>query len=496
AIPLAGCNSCGNKDDGTDKGNEGDGETAVTLQSISVDASKAKTEYFVGDEFTSEGIVVTATFSNSEDPVTLNTNEYTVDSSAFNKAQAGTYAIKVSSTYENVTKDASYNVTVNKLPDFDGLEVTLTEGTEDTFTLTAEKTTVEIDTTKIVVKEINEDGTVGDEITEYTTKLFNGQEEVELTDGKAMVGAGAYAIWAEKASDTIPGFTRKGFVLVYVNDAMTNFELKGGTFTQGAGIDVISKTWTFTATYTSGATREISSDVCDFAINTSTIAANASTVVSYTDYNAKGEDVTMSVNVTYSITMPYGQTLNYVYDYSAIDYSEMPGDKTDLTQSDLKGVNSFLEIGTGTVQYRNKTEWGAGEDVIEIKKEALYVTFIGTGTITIGFSSNSGKNESSVGLMEVSSKKYIEATFNASSAKEDPAKSNTYIVSGSVSAELTFTITKPGRYVIVAAVNKEGYDRSARIHSIVMQDVVPDARSAKNVNLSDIEYNANKGVKA
>lgn len=466
AIPMAGCDSCA----GVKK----------TLQSISIDTDGVKTEFVAGEEFTSEGLVVKASYleegAETPEEVTLKSGDYQVDSSAYKKYEAGTYSIKVSYTYEGVTQEGSYDVNV-MLAEFDGLEVTFAEGTPDTYTLTAEQKTAVIDITKIVVKEINADGTVGGAISEYTAKLFKGQQEVAVTDGKATVDGGAYTIWVEAASKLFPGFTRTSFCLVYVNDDIVNFELKSGNFTQTVGADEMTATWVFEATYASGATKDIKADDCEYDIDTMNVAKDVPLEISYTDYNAKGEATTKSLNTTYTINMVYGKT-TYTYDYSKIDNSNMEGDNTPLKQSDLNGVNSFLKLGGGTAVYRNKTKWNAGADVIEIKSKdnahGLKVTFYGIGKITIGFSSTGSKNWSSVGLAD-SANNYVAAEYDTSDTniKVDDKTENLYLVFNTVVSELTFNITKPGTYSIVAAANTS-YNRTARIHSVVMEDNVDD----------------------
>lgn len=71
-------------------------EITNAVVSIAVDASAAKTKFYtyngVGSYFTSDGIKVTATYS---DNTTGETTEYTVDSSAFKSTQSGTYTITV-----------------------------------------------------------------------------------------------------------------------------------------------------------------------------------------------------------------------------------------------------------------------------------------------------------------------------------------------------------------------------------------------------------------
>ena len=211
-IPLAACDSCGKKK------NDDEEEGGRTLQSISVNTDNAQTKFITGDPFTSQGIVVTASFSNADsdelEVVTLAAGDYTVDSTAFNKDVVGSYSIKVSYTSNNTTKNTSYDVEVVRAKD--GLEVTLDGSVSKTYKVSSAQATVEIDVTKIVVKAINRDGSVGGAVTDYSVKLLKGTEEINLTDGKATVGVGVYHIVVSKASETYPGTTRQSFVLVYV----------------------------------------------------------------------------------------------------------------------------------------------------------------------------------------------------------------------------------------------------------------------------------------
>lgn len=71
-------------------------EVTNAVKSIAVNSSAAKTKFYtykgVGSDFTSDGIKVTAKYS---DGASSETTEYTVDSSAFKSTQAGTYTITV-----------------------------------------------------------------------------------------------------------------------------------------------------------------------------------------------------------------------------------------------------------------------------------------------------------------------------------------------------------------------------------------------------------------
>lgn len=88
-------------------------EITNAVESIAVNSSAAKTKFYtykgVGSDFTSDGIKVTATYS---DETTREISEYTVDSSAFKSTQAGTYTITVK--YSD-TITATYDVKVTEV---------------------------------------------------------------------------------------------------------------------------------------------------------------------------------------------------------------------------------------------------------------------------------------------------------------------------------------------------------------------------------------------
>lgn len=88
-------------------------EITNAVESIAVNTTAAKTKFYtyngVGSDFTSDGIKVTATYS---DKTTREISEYTVDSSAFKSTQAGTYTITVK--YSD-TITATYDVEVTEV---------------------------------------------------------------------------------------------------------------------------------------------------------------------------------------------------------------------------------------------------------------------------------------------------------------------------------------------------------------------------------------------
>lgn len=90
-------------------------EVTNAVKSIAVNPSSAKTKFYtyngVGSDFTSDGIKVTATYSDKTTRE-IKITEYTVDSSAFKSTQAGTYTITVK--YSD-TITATYDVEVTEV---------------------------------------------------------------------------------------------------------------------------------------------------------------------------------------------------------------------------------------------------------------------------------------------------------------------------------------------------------------------------------------------
>lgn len=287
-------------------------EPVKTLQSITLDAAQAKTEYEVGDEYSSEGLKVTANFKTgneeSTENVALTDENLSIDSSGYVKATEGTYTIKVSYTNGGVTKTAEYDVTVVKHVAGPGLKVTLAEGTSDTIELSGTATTATIDLNKIKVEVVDEKGATLATLTpaEYTVELYKGTEK--LTSASGLKG-GVYQIWAKANKGYVLDYDWRpdDFVIVYVVNNVVSLaweNKESASFEQMAGDDEITSSWHFTATYADGTTK----DVTDSVVYTPEIdtgsAGQKTTTVSYTEKNQKSVDVkvTLAEQVSYTIT--------------------------------------------------------------------------------------------------------------------------------------------------------------------------------------------------
>lgn len=426
----------------------------IELISIDVDTENAKTEYFVGEEFTSEGLVVTSVLRNNTQhtvdyDVAVDIEDVVIDSSEFNSSVPGAYTISLSYTYNQVTKNADYEVTVEKdvrlsrlvldttdvqtVYDMDenistaGLKATAIDydykngvalapyevnvsdlqintdnfvkgqvGTYqisvsytkngDTasasyevavkkaaglvleldnvdYALTAEGTVVDLSAIEVFAAGAN--GKRGEALTEgYTFSAYFGDEPVTLTDNQFIATeAGAYNIWAKYEGYVIPGTQDvvdiDGFILVYVNDTLQSIEFNsaaaGTVTTQPVGANEMIDTWTFTATYSSGATKQLTSaDVTIEGVNTATVTNAGVATITFTEPDAKGVNKTVTTTVNYTITEAAGEPVESVVVGSA-EISALPASMTSET-----AINDFISVtasssSTVTVDGNNKT---------------------------------------------------------------------------------------------------------------------------------------------
>ena len=82
-------------------------ELAPALSSISLDISNVETAFTVGDSFSYEGLVVTANYSNGSSQTVTN---FSVG--GYNMSEAGEQTVTVSYSEGDITKTASYDITV------------------------------------------------------------------------------------------------------------------------------------------------------------------------------------------------------------------------------------------------------------------------------------------------------------------------------------------------------------------------------------------------
>lgn len=143
SLTLASCN----KQEGVDSNgfyrsatNEKDGYNfdKAHLSSIRIDTSKAKTVFFLGEEFTTEGISITANFLNNENKLgSIVTTDFTVDTKEVDMYNIGTYSVTIIYRYKDTVEKQKYDIKVvssvfEATPDLEfnsGLEATFADNT-------------------------------------------------------------------------------------------------------------------------------------------------------------------------------------------------------------------------------------------------------------------------------------------------------------------------------------------------------------------------------
>ena len=356
AIPLAACNQTG----GGGGGGDGSSEDNRVLQSITVDSFDAKVNFAVGEEFSYEGLTVTANYLVLGESITTATEDVTskvdFDTSEFDNSKAGTYTVYLSYTYGTVTMYGDYNV--NVLSDLEGtiagLEVTY-DGARQ-IDLTAENPTATIDLTKIKVTRMS--GDTVDDVGE--TILPEGNYTLSYSkDGGALTAVeagatslsgltkGVYSIYA-LSTYTLGNetFEMSGFVTVFVVDSLASIAKdEGGTLTYdyGADVNTIGSDWTFTATYGSGATVKLKAEDVDFGERVNDSEGENSVTVSYTEevlkYDSEADDaVTDSVTVDCDVTYTIGENPNAGQEV------------TDTYSVNFSDASKGWALGEGTIQ--------------------------------------------------------------------------------------------------------------------------------------------------
>lgn len=449
------------------------------LQSITVDSFDAKVNFAVGEEFSYEGLTVTANYLVLGESITTATEDVTskvdFDTSEFDSSKAGTYTVYLSYTCGTVTMYGDYNV--NVLSDLEGtiagLEVTY-DGARQ-IDLTAENPTATIDLTKIKVTRMS--GDTVDDVGE--TILPEGNYTLSYSkDGGALTAVeagatslsgltkGVYSIYA-LSTYTLGNetFEMSGFVTVFVVDALASIAKdEGGTLTYdyGADVNTIGSDWTFTATYGSGATVKLNAEDVDFGERVNDSEGENSVTVSYTEevlkYDAEADDaVTDSVTVDCDVTYTIGENpnagqevtetveMNMADVFNAIGASGTIANGTELvtsqvSESGITVVNADgMKINTSNAGegLTHRLQFGGG-----VSGSALAIEVKGSATITAIFRSSSGGASRQIGLFTDMDSDAVapETTLQTINANQDNSTDT-----------VTFTVSDAGTYYLGSA---------------------------------------------
>ena len=177
--------------------------TTYTLTGIEITATPTKTTFAVNEAFSSEGLVVTATYTSEKDPTKTKTADVTskVSITGGDTSTAGTKTVNVSYTEGETTKTATYEITVKA-----AYTLTYDKNTTDDVTGLPEKVTglaenevYTLSTAAPVRANYNFVGwaTSSDSATPVTAVTMDADKTV-------------YAIWQEKTKFTVSFYTKEG----------------------------------------------------------------------------------------------------------------------------------------------------------------------------------------------------------------------------------------------------------------------------------------------
>lgn len=173
---------------------------------------------------------------------------------------------------------------------------------------------------------------------------------------------------------------------------------------------------------------------------------------------------------------------NFTYSFDEITATLAEDvDKTDLTQANFTGANSWLTVvaekpefspfkSGATVQHRG----GGKNNVIEIKNVALSFEVQGTATFKITLGSTGGSNMSGFALMKADGT-IVEGTVTGGSNITATELNGVYYIYGTAkNDQLTYSDLEEGTYYIVGYADSElatSTDRSTRIYAMSLVDL-------------------------
>ena len=426
-----------------------------------LDESGAKKMFGIGEEFSSDGLKATAfdydySAQKELEPYDV-TASISVDSSAYNAEVAGSYEIVVSYTKDETTIQASYNVSVKIGA---GLDIVLPEDAvvdaNGAMSVDLQKGGTTVDFGDWVVNQVNANGDVDKVVTEdITFEVYNAATPVAVngTSFTATEG-GAYNVWAVLEGYQLPDseetFTLKSFVIIYVMDSLKsitfNADASGTLVTQPAGSDIISKTWTFTATYSSGATKQLTAeDVVIEGLTTTAVTAAGVANISYTEPNAKGDSMSANTTVNYTITEAVGGDGVTVIigseEISALSSTITAETKINDYISITASADKSVSVDSNSKTYEDKSfthRIKLGGEGTNVQRSLKLITAEDNARIIIyAMSSNSGESRTAA---------LYDGTFVDKNSTPEAVVGNTINVPGDKLNKYEFTVEEAGTY--------------------------------------------------
>ena len=421
------------------------------LQSITLDTTDVKKVFYLGEDFTYEGLRVNANYNGYSEEVT----DYKVSSFNYKKDERGTYSITVEYSKDGFSQRAYYSVVVKgKLDDVNeliGLDVYF-GNQEAVFKTVSVLDETKYDYNDLVVEAVYLDG---------TTKVLNSNEYTLKNENVDLNKRGSYEVVVSYSenykisdSETIT-ITEENFFLILVENKATEFKFVSGKTSFTAEEEATAEDWVFEVTLENGDKETVTYEqvkVESFPFISGTYQLN----VTYNQEQMNQDSANISLKDTVEITIaePVDEGGVKTYQFGASQLSaEGVNDKATIAAGTAFARGYFTVFGNVTQRLNSSLTATSSIEVGKGGSGGLQFTVNGTAEVTLSMGSTGGSNTSAVGIVDTSN--------NLIANKEGI----THAV-GTSETIMTYTLTT-GIYKIVSPADKE-YDRAARVYSVIV----------------------------
>ena len=329
--------------------------TVSYLYSIQLDAKGAKNQFKIGEEFSGDGIKMTAVIYDVGTSVNTRnvdvTKDVVIDASAFNNKKPGSYKIYVSYTYEGTTLYSNYTVNVVSAIEgtIAGLVMEYNGARQAELSSAATKASLDISGLKVSLitgKDANNTAIKLLERSEYSLSYSkDGGELVPVAENVTSITdltRGTYSFFAtSEYKSGAESFTMTSFFTFYVLDPVESFTKdEGGTVEFEYDTDkVIGEDWKYTVRYASGAEEKLDYSDVEMGEAVNDEEGAQSVAVTYSE-----EQLGFDSALNDAVSKKYSKTCEVAY-----EIGENPNAGAEVTESiEMNMEDVFAALG-GTI---------------------------------------------------------------------------------------------------------------------------------------------------
>lgn len=437
-----------------------------SVKGITVDTSKAKTVFYLGEEFNYDGLIVMANYGSYTEEIT----NYSVTCRGFDKSTPGSYSVTVDYKDGAMSHKAYYTVKVsdkfegiNKLI---GLDVYFNDQ-EAVFKTVSVLDETKYDFSDVVVEAIYADGT--------TKELSSEDYEMNISNVD-LNKRGIYEVviryqevydFSSIGQENVT-ITEENFFLILVENKVESIEFVSGKTSFTAEEEAGAEDWIFEATLENGDKEILTHEdvkIDSFPFISGTYNLN---VTYRQEQLTEGyDDVVVTDSVEIVIAEPIEEGGIKTYQFAASQIScEGVTDKNPIAAGTAFARGYFVVFGTVTQRLNSAATATSSVEVAKGGQGGIQFTVSGTAEVTLSMGSTGGSNTSAVGI--------VDSANNLVSNKEGI----THAV-GTGETIMTYTLTS-GIYKVISP-SDATYDRAARLYSlIVVQTPSEDGEEINN----------------